>query len=298
MFRRRTGNISFPPDQNNYRSEILFSEPSLHDYSRTTKQTHRQLHKIVLAFLQIIVTITMCLPVPPATVVCSSTARINTTEENEKDTTVSGEKRETKNCLSRMMKRTVSRKRPLKHSRSSSLSQSQTCTSITTAATTATTGTEAGTTTNSSPEEFSHDVERRVKFADTVSVRYTGSRYDYAPDELRASWYQQEEYKRIAKECCKQVQKLEKGEILKDQKYCSRGLECHKRQVAISRRKNRKLAVEAVLKEQEEQYLLGGVVVVDEEEISCSYQQVTSSSRLWACVIGLRDQRAAERYLE
>jgi hypothetical protein len=239
----------------------------------------------------------MCLP--PATVVCSSAARINTTEENEKDTTVSGEKRSTKNYLSRMMKTTVSRKRPLNHSRSSSLSQSQTSTTTATTATTATTtGTEAGTTTNSSPEEFSHDVERRVKFADTVCVRYTHSRHDYATDELHASWYQQEEYKRIAKECCKQIQKLEKGEIFKDRKYCSRGLECHKRQAAISRRLNRKLAIGAVLKEQEEQYLLGGFIVVDEEEISRSYQQVTSSSRLWACVVGLRDQRAAERYLE
>jgi hypothetical protein len=217
---------------------------------------------------------------PTTTIVYSSTDRITNTEANKKD--LSGGEREKKNAFSRMMK-TVSRKRPLNLFRRSSFQSHQTCMGADEAA-------------MDPSEEFGY-VERRVKFADKSSLNYTLPLHHYTPGEILASWYHQEEYRRIAKECGKQVLKLEKGEIFKDQKYCSRGLESHTRQATTSTRRNRNLAVKAVLKEQDEQHLqVGGVV--DEGAISCSYQQVASSSQLWACVVGLCDQRAAERYLE
>jgi hypothetical protein len=194
---------------------------------------------------------------------------------------MSGGKREKKNAFSRMMK-TVSRKRPLDLFRRSSFQSHQQKCMVADEATT-------------DPSEEFVCVERRVKFAYTSSLNYTLVRHYYTPDEILASWYQQEEYKRIAEECDNQIMKLEKGESFKDQNDCSRGLESHTRQATTSTRRNRKLAVEAVLKEQH-LLVLGGVV--DEGAISCSYQQVTSSSQLWACVVGLCDQRAAERYLE
>jgi hypothetical protein len=245
--------------------------------SREGKERIVGLKKIVLKFLQTVVS--MKTP-PTATIVYSSTDRITSIEANKKD--LSGGEREKNNAFSRMIK-TVSRKRPLNLFRRSSFQSHQACIGANEAAI-------------DQSEEFGF-VERRVKFADNSSLNYTLSLHHYTPDEILASWYHQEEYKRIAKECCKEVLKLEKGEIFKDKKYCSRGLESHTRQAITSARRNRKLAVKAVLKEQDEQHLLVGGVV-DEGAISCSYQRVTSSSQLWACVVGLCDQRAAERYLE
>jgi hypothetical protein len=140
------------------------------------------------------------------------------------------------------------------------------------------------------------DVERTVRFAAKPAwVHFTLSRDDYSPEELRAAWFQQEEYARITKDCCKQVSKMEDGEILKDKKYCSRGLEPHTRLCSITKRANRKLAFSAVLDEQEEQQLLG---VVDDEAIGQLYNRVSSSCQMWATTLGLRDQREAERYLD
>jgi hypothetical protein len=181
--------------------------------------------------------------------------------------------------LSKFMK-SVSKKRPLHLFRNSSFpSQSSTCT----AATDMTERTDVS------------DVERTVRFAATPRGHFTLSRDDYSSEELRASWYQHEEYARITKECCKQVRKMEEGEILKDKKYCSRGLEPHTRLCSITKSANRKLAFSAVLDEQEEQRQLG---VVDDEAIGQLYNQVSSSCQLWATALGLRDQRQAERYLD
>jgi hypothetical protein len=181
--------------------------------------------------------------------------------------------------LSKFMK-SVSKKRPLNLFRnSSSRSQSSTCT----------------VTTDMTERTDTRDVERTVQFAAKPAVHFTLSHGEYSTEELRPSWYQHEEYTRISKDCCKQVQKMEEGEILKDKKYCSRGLEGHTRLCSITKSANRKLAFSAVLYEQEEQQLLG---VVDDEAIGQLYNQVSSSCQLWATTLGLRDQREAERYLD
>jgi hypothetical protein len=182
--------------------------------------------------------------------------------------------------LSKFMK-SVSKKRPRNLFRNSSY-RSQSSTN--TAATDMTERTDVG------------DVERTVRFAaKPAAVHFTLSRDDYSTEELRASWFQQEEYARITKDCCKQVRKMEEGEIFKDKKYCSRGLEAHTRLRSITKSANRKLAFSAVLDEQEEQRQLG---VVDDDTIGQLYNRVSSSCQLWATTLGLRDQREAERYLD
>jgi hypothetical protein len=142
---------------------------------------------------------------------------------------------------------------------------------------------------------FSEDVERNVRFSAEPEFHITLSRQDYTPEELRLSWFQREEYKKITKECCKQIKKMENGEVFKDKKYCSRGLESHTILASISNAQNRKTAVVAVLDEQDEQRESG---IVDEEVIAQRYQQTTSSCQLWASTVGLRDQRVAEEYMD
>jgi hypothetical protein len=137
------------------------------------------------------------------------------------------------------------------------------------------------------------EIDLTVRFAPTTEMRPSLARKDYTPLEMRACWFQDEEYSKIRKDCCKQIKKMQNGEVLKDKKYCSRGLESHTRLAAISKTLNRQTAINAVLDEQEDQRQTGDV---DEEDIAQRYQQATSSCQLWACIVGLRDQRAAEEY--
>jgi hypothetical protein len=153
---------------------------------------------------------------------------------------------------------------------------------------------EIETTPLTEPSHFS-EIDRTVRFAPTAGVRRCLSRTEYTPEEIKATWYQDEEYRTIRKDCCKQINKMQNGEVLKDKKYCSRGLESHTRLAAISKTQNRKTANNAALDEQEEQQRMG---VVDEQAIAQRYQQTTSSMQLWATAIGFRDQRVAEEYMD
>ena len=135
-----------------------------------------------------------------------------------------------------------------------------------------------------------------VKFDDkAIAIHSILSRHDMTDEEIIATWYQDEEYSKITKDCCKQIKKMEKGEALKDKKYCSRGLETHTKLHSKAKTLNREEAIDAVLDEQEEQQALG---VVDEEAIAQCYQTFSSSCQLWAHTIGLRDQRAAEAFID
>jgi hypothetical protein len=139
------------------------------------------------------------------------------------------------------------------------------------------------------------EIDLTVRFAPTTDVCPSLARKDYTPQEMRACWYQGEEYRKITKECCKQIKKMQNGEVLKDKKYCSRGLESHTRLAAISKTLNRQTAINAVLDEQEDQWQMG---VGLDEDIAQRYQQTTSSCQLWASTVGLRDQRVAEEYMD
>lgn len=134
-----------------------------------------------------------------------------------------------------------------------------------------------------------------VSFQNKVKVRFIESHREYTEEEVRRTWYQDEDYNRITRDCCKQIQKSEVGKVLKADKYCSRGLESHTRLGSLCKKQNRRNGFEAVLREQNEQFQLG---VVDDEAIACVYHNVTSSCQLWASAIGLRDQRAAAEYID
>mmetsp|Transcript_132105 Transcript_132105/g.196806 ORF Transcript_132105/g.196806 Transcript_132105/m.196806 type:complete len:213 (-) Transcript_132105:127-765(-) len=139
---------------------------------------------------------------------------------------------------------------------------------------------------------------KSVSFAPRASLHHVLSRSDYTEKEKRAAWYQSEDYDRITRDCVKQVRKMENGEELKDKKYCSRGLEAHTHLAAIAKRENRQAAYVAVLDEQDDQWEQeGGNMTTDGERISRAYINVSSSCHMWASVVGLRDQKAAEDYL-
>lgn len=131
----------------------------------------------------------------------------------------------------------------------------------------------------------------RIRFNTVVEQRRLLARHEYTTEELDACWFRGDEYAQITRSCCKQIEKLEQGAKLKDQKYCARGLESHTRLAALAKAQNRRAAWDAVLDEQDEQISLG---VVDDEPIARRYLDASSSCQLWAIRVAKEDQRAAE----
>ena len=132
--------------------------------------------------------------------------------------------------------------------------------------------------------------EKTVTFCESVIVRRTMPLSEYTPEEIEATWYSDEEYDQISRQCQKQIRKLNEGKTLRDKKYCSRGLEGATDAGQCTKDENRYLAYQAVLQVQGSQREQG---VYDELAIAESYRQVSSDCQLKACVVGIRDQRAA-----
>ena len=142
-------------------------------------------------------------------------------------------------------------------------------------------------------QESCHGRKRkRVSFSSNSSFRTTLSSQDYSSEEMQATWYTQDEYMTLQKSCCKEILKMDRGESLKDRKYCSRGLECHTRRGRVLKSKNKVESFQAVLEEQESQMREGRPR--DDVSIALAYQRIASSCRLWARVTGIADERAAE----
>ena len=147
-------------------------------------------------------------------------------------------------------------------------------------------GADFGTTSHSTPRE-----KKRVSIDKRVHVRLTISRHDMSPEDCNATWYSQEEYSEITESCVKQINKLNRGELLKGKKYCARGLEAHTNTRSLAKSMNRSSAYQAVLDEQDRQMKDG---VLQEEALARVYHAASSSSQLWANVVGLEDQREAD----
>jgi hypothetical protein len=142
----------------------------------------------------------------------------------------------------------------------------------------------------------STEMEKSVSFATHDTVHHTIARQDFSSEELKAAWFSEEEFLQILDQCNKQIHKMDQGKILKDKKYCARGLEALTRTGSITRSKSRAQSIRAVLEEQDA--LTSQGVLVDEDAIGFVYHDVTSSCQMWASVIGYRDQQAAERYMD
>lgn len=123
----------------------------------------------------------------------------------------------------------------------------------------------------------------------------TISREDYTDAEKKNCWFTSEECKETELEIARQLKMMEQGKRLKDKKYSSRGLENFTQLSAIVRNDTMDSAIIAVLLEQEEQRKVGET---DEHAIRETYQRISHSCHLWAAVIGTRDRRDVEKYLD
>jgi hypothetical protein len=127
-------------------------------------------------------------------------------------------------------------------------------------------------------------------------VLYTIALWNYSPKEIKATWYSEEEYLNIVKQISKQILRMDRGETLKEKKYSARGLEGATRLGLTMKNYNRALSINTVLEEHHHAQWVEGFR--DDEAIAHAYHQTTASCQMWACVVGLRDQRVAEDYLD
>lgn len=142
---------------------------------------------------------------------------------------------------------------------------------------------------------FSASEPRSIKFMENVRIHLVFSLDDYTEDESSACWYSTKEYSKIEKSMVKQCDKMAKGKVFKDKKFCSRGLEKYQICNFIARKENSRTAMQSVLDEQERQ---DESQIYDDEAIAQVYHNVSSSCQMWATVVGLRDQKEAAKYIE
>ncbi len=134
--------------------------------------------------------------------------------------------------------------------------------------------------------------KKRVMFSEQVSMRFTIARQDISQTEHSATWYSKLDFEDMTKACFKEIMKLERGKCLKkEKKYCARGIETSTRLASAAKAMNRCLACNVVLDEQSRQRREG---IQEVDYLACIYHSATSSCQLWANVVGLSDQRAAE----
>ena len=84
---------------------------------------------------------------------------------------------------------------------------------------------------------------------------------------------------------------MENGGVLKDKRYCSRGLEPYTKRGVMNKKEERKNSIDAVLYEQKRQRRQG---ILDEEAIANRYKSKTADYQLRALIFGSRDLREAK----
>jgi hypothetical protein len=149
-------------------------------------------------------------------------------------------------------------------------------------------------------EEEEHYVHttKDVSFDKYASARHTLNRQDISTKEKRDAWFCKAEFDHIARQRSKQILKLERGDILKDIKYCARGLESYTHHAAKLKRRIRQAAYVAVL-DGPATHCHGDFHDHDvDEHIALRYHGISSRCQLRASEVGLRDQSAATEHLD
>ncbi|CAJ1936883.1 unnamed protein product [Cylindrotheca closterium] len=115
--------------------------------------------------------------------------------------------------------------------------------------------------------------------------------YDYTSREVSASWYNNDDMYKITNRCFKVIRKVEVGDSLRINRYCTRGLEGYFSVASISKTRNRSTAFMAVMAEQSMQRIGNSI---DDQAIADAYRNTTRSCHLWARVVGKCDEEAAQ----
>ena len=130
-----------------------------------------------------------------------------------------------------------------------------------------------------------------VSFNEEVRIRPTMSLQDFTDEELHNSWYSREEYNEISRGISKELKKMTQGKVLRDKKYCERGLERFTEEGSKTCSRNKVRAIHAVLEEQHKQNEEGRF---DENSIAQVYETNSQRCRRNAYKAGLRDAKQCQ----
>jgi hypothetical protein len=137
---------------------------------------------------------------------------------------------------------------------------------------------------------------KHVSFAPDVTVLETiGLLDDYTMAEIYCMWYSEKDMIRVSQECFVILEKNLKQTSLRESESM-RGLEAHSPIEYILRHKSRQTSINLVLEEQRRQLKEKGVV--DADSLYKVYHNTTSSSQMWAQVVGSHDHDDANLYLD
>ena len=94
---------------------------------------------------------------------------------------------------------------------------------------------------SSSKSTTAHSVHTKgvVSIHELIQVQTTIACHEMSQQEMDAVWYSRKEFQKITQSCCKQIIKLNRGEIVKGKKHCARGLESHTHIRSLAKSMNR-----------------------------------------------------------
>lgn len=145
--------------------------------------------------------------------------------------------------------------------------------------------------TTSSSSSMTSSRKKTIKFAERVKVRMTTHVNDYTDDELKACWYNGDEFKAIRADVRFAAGLVSSGMMNQDTPYhCRRGVECKTRENTARRQQERLNALYAVFDEQD---LQTDSCVYDPEYIAHAYKAASAASKTHARAVALRDEREA-----
>lgn len=134
----------------------------------------------------------------------------------------------------------------------------------------------------------------RVTFDNIVTLRRTISRHDMTPQERFATWYSADEYTIIRHSCLKQISKLERGEKLKNKKYCTLGLEGHTESGKREKHYDRFLAIDTVLEiqDRDQHHLLPEVKA---EQMALAYRKASAKAVCRAALAAITANKSSTK---
>ena len=130
--------------------------------------------------------------------------------------------------------------------------------------------------------------KKSVTFAKMAKMYHTLALTSYTDAEIDQCWYTPREYDEIAVQYHKEIIKLNQGQVFKDKKYCSRGLERLNTQDLQGNLRNRiqSMSIQAVLERQQEVKAVYNTFVIAQ-----AYNYIAKRSQRMAYQRGFRDQK-------
>lgn len=132
--------------------------------------------------------------------------------------------------------------------------------------------------------------KKRVVFAQYIQKMEGISLDDYTKQEIKSAWHSEKEISQVSAECLAMREQTSSSMYAEEQKESEtmRRLEPHTSIGSALRSSSRHTSINWLLSEQREKG------IIDVEPLSEGYRNTTSSCRMWAQVVGTRDQREAE----